>query len=142
VLALLFLVRTDGGKQVGPDALYNRGVQLRITVEPQQGFSYEEVLAAAQTAEECGFDGFFRSDHYHASPPFGASGPVLPPEGLPGPTDASVTLGALSRETQRIRLGTLVTPVTFRLPGPLASTVAQVDLMSGGRVELGLGTGW
>ncbi|HEY1293688.1 MAG TPA: LLM class F420-dependent oxidoreductase [Chloroflexota bacterium] len=117
-------------------------MQLRITVEPQQGASYEDVLAAAQTAEQCGFDAFFRSDHYRASPPFGASGPVPAPEGLPGPTDAWVTLAALARETQRIRLGTLVTPVTFRLPGPLASTVAQVDLISGGRVELGLGTGW
>ena len=95
----------------------------------------------ARTAEECGFDAFFRSDHYLASPPFGARGPA-PPDGLPGPTDGWVTLAALARETERIRLGTLVTPATFRLPGPLAITVAQVDLMSGGRVELGLGTGW
>lgn len=116
-------------------------MQLRIAVEPQQGASYQDVLAAALTAEECGFDGFFRSDHYLASPPLGASGPA-PPDGLPGPTDAWVTLAALARETQHIRLGTLVTPVTFRLPGPLAMTVAQVDVMSGGRVELGLGTGW
>jgi alkanesulfonate monooxygenase len=123
------------------EAPYNRAVQLRITVEPQQGATYEDVLAAARTAEECGFDAFFRSDHYLASPPFGASGPV-PPDGLPGPTDAWVTLAALARETQRIRLGTLITPATFRLPGPLAITVAQVDLMSGGRAELGLGTGW
>jgi alkanesulfonate monooxygenase SsuD/methylene tetrahydromethanopterin reductase-like flavin-dependent oxidoreductase (luciferase family) len=63
-------------------------------------------------------------------------------DGLPGPTDAWVTLGALARETSRIRLGTLVCSATFRLPGPLAISVAQVDEMSGGRVELGLGTGW
>jgi len=110
-------------------------------VEPQQGASYQDVLAAAQTAEQCGFDAFFRSDHYLPTPPFGPSGPP-PPEGLPGPTDAWVTLAGLARETQRIRLGTLVTPATFRLPGPLAISVAQVDAMSGGRVELGLGTGW
>ena len=63
-------------------------------------------------------------------------------DGLPGPTDAWVTLAGLARETSRIRLGTLVTAATFRLPGPLAISVAQVDQMSGGRVELGIGAGW
>src|SRR6185437_9226024 len=86
----------------------------------------------AQATERLGFDAFFRSDHYLS---IGGSG-------LPGPTDAWATLAALAVETSRIRLGTLVSPVTFRLPGPLAVTVAQVDQMSGGRVELGLGTGW
>ncbi len=105
---------------------------LRIFTEPQQGASYDALLAVAQEAERLGFDAFFRSDHYMA----------IGGDGLPGPTDAWVTLGALARETSTIRLGTLVTPVTFRLPGPLAITVAQVDAMSGGRVELGLGTGW
>ena len=121
-------------------------MQIRITTEPQQGASYDDLLAVARTAEECGFDAFFRSDHRAAfgrmgGPPMGgrATGGG---EGLPGSTDAWLTLAALARETTRIRLGTLVTPVTFRLPGPLAIGVAQIDVMSGGRVELGLGTGW
>src|SRR6478672_11698073 len=96
------------------------------------GATYDQLLAVARRAEECGFDAFFRSDHYLA----------MGGDGLPGPTDAWITLGALARETSRIRLGTLVTAMTFRLPGVLAISVAQVDQMSGGRVELGLGTGW
>ena len=106
---------------------------LRIFTEPQQGASYDDQLAVARVAEELGFDAYFRSDHYTR---FG------PGDGLPGPTDAWTTLAGLARDTSRIRLGTLVSPVTFRMPGPLAITVAQVDAMSGGRVELGLGTGW
>lgn len=105
---------------------------LRIFTEPQQGASYDDLLAVAQEAERLGFDAFFRSDHFL----------TMGGDGLPGPTDAWVTLGALARETSTIRLGTLVTAATFRLPGPLAIAVAQVDAMSGGRVELGLGTGW
>ena len=108
-------------------------MELRIFTEPQQGASYETLLAVAKAAERLGFDGFFRSDHYLKM------GSV---DGLPGPTDAWITLAGLARETSRIRLGTLVSPVTFRLPGPLAISVAQVDAMSGGRVELGLGAGW
>jgi alkanesulfonate monooxygenase len=107
-------------------------VDLRIFTEPQQGATYDDLLRVARKTEECGFDAFFRSDHFLA---MGASGE-------PGPTDSWVTLGGLARETSRIRLGTLVTSATFRLPGPLAVAVAQVDQMSGGRVELGLGTGW
>jgi F420-dependent oxidoreductase-like protein len=107
-------------------------VKLRIFVEPQQGATYEELLAVAQTTEACGFDAFFRSDHYLA----------MGGDGLPGPTDAWVTLAGLARETSRIRLGTLVSAATFRWPGVLAISVAQVDAMSGGRIELGLGTGW
>jgi F420-dependent oxidoreductase-like protein len=107
-------------------------MDLRIFTEPQAGASYEQLLAVAQAAEAHGFDAFFRSDHFLA----------MGGDGLPGPTDAWVTLGALARETSRIRLGTLVTSSTFRLPGLLAISVAQVDAMSGGRVELGLGTGW
>jgi F420-dependent oxidoreductase-like protein len=107
-------------------------MQLRIFTEPQQGASYGDLLRVARASEELGFDAFFRSDHYlHMSG-----------DGLPGPTDAWVTLAALGRETSRIRLGTLVTPATFRYPGPLAVSVAQADAMSGGRVELGLGAGW
>jgi F420-dependent oxidoreductase-like protein len=108
-------------------------VQLRIFTEPQQGASYDDLLAVAQTAERLGFDAFFRSDHYLV---MGGS------DGLPGPTDAWVTLAGLARETSRLRLGTLVTSATFRLPGPLAISVAEIDQMSGGRVELGLGAGW
>jgi F420-dependent oxidoreductase-like protein len=106
---------------------------LRIFTEPQQGATYDQLLAVARRAEQLGFGGFLRSDHYLA---MGGS------DGLPGPTDAWVTLGALARETSRIRLGTLVTSATFRLPGPLAISVAQVDQMSGGRVDLGIGAGW
>jgi F420-dependent oxidoreductase-like protein len=108
-------------------------MKLRIFTEPQQGASYQAQRAVALAAEELGFDAFFRSDHYLKM------GSV---SGQPGPTEAWATLAALAVETSRIRLGTLVTPATFRLPGPLAITVAQVDQMSGGRVELGLGAGW
>jgi len=108
-------------------------MDLRIFTEPQQGATYDDLLAVAATAEECGFDAFFRSDHYLKM------GDV---SGDPGPTDAWITLAGLARDTERIRLGTLVTSATFRLPGPLAISVAQVDAMSGGRVELGLGAGW
>ena len=107
-------------------------MELRIFTEPQQGASYATLRAVALAAEELGFDAFFRSDHYLA----------MGQAGQPGPTDAWATLAALAVETSRIRLGTLVTAATFRLPGPLAITVAQVDQMSGGRVELGLGAGW
>ncbi|MER7368479.1 LLM class F420-dependent oxidoreductase [Nonomuraea wenchangensis] len=108
-------------------------MKLRIFTEPQQGATYDDLLSVAQAAERLGFDAFFRSDHYQR---IGAGDPGV------GSTDAWVTLAGLARETSAIRLGTLVSPATFRLPGPLAISVAQVDQMSGGRVELGLGTGW
>lgn len=108
-------------------------MDLRIFIEPQQGASYADQLRIAKATEDLGFDAFFRSDHFVA---MGDS------DGLPGPTDSWVTLGALARETSRIRLGTLVNAATFRLPGPLAIAVAQVDDMSDGRIELGLGAGW
>ena len=109
-------------------------MELRVFTEPQEGASYDQLLAVARTAEELGFDAFFRSDHYvkffqHSS-------------GLPGPSDAWTTIAGLARDTTKIRLGTLVSPITFRLPGPLAIIVAVADAMSGGRVELGLGAGW
>jgi F420-dependent oxidoreductase-like protein len=107
-------------------------MQLRIFTEPQQGADYGRQLAVARAAEELGFDAFFRSDHYL----------TMSGSGLPGPTDSWVTLAGLARETARIRLGTMVSAATFRYPGPLAISVAQVDEMSGGRVELGLGAGW
>lgn len=108
-------------------------MDFRIFTEPQQGASYDDLLRVAQAAEAAGYDAFFRSDHFLAMG--GASGE-------PGPTDAWLTLAGLARETARIRLGTLVSSATFRLPGPLAIAVAQVDQMSGGRVEVGLGAGW
>ena len=108
-------------------------MELRIFTEPQQGATYDQLLAVARRAEETGFAAFFRSDHYLKM------GSV---SGDPGPTDAWTTLAGLARDTTRIRLGTLMTAATFRLPGPLAITVAQVDQMSGGRIELGIGTGW
>ncbi|MFG2532535.1 LLM class F420-dependent oxidoreductase [Streptomyces sp. NPDC048516] len=108
-------------------------MELRIFTEPQQGASYDSLLKVAKATEDLAFDAFFRSDHYLRM------GNV---DGLPGPTDAWITLAGLARETKRIRLGTLMTAGTFRLPGVLAIQVAQVDQMSGGRVELGLGAGW
>ena len=107
-------------------------MDFRVFVEPQQGASYSDQLAVAQAAESLGFSAFFRSDHYLA----------MSGDGYPGPTDSWVTLGGIARETSSIRLGTLVTSATFRYPGPLAVSVAQVDEMSNGRVEFGIGTGW
>jgi F420-dependent oxidoreductase-like protein len=106
---------------------------LRVFTEPQQGASYDQQVRVAQLAEQLGFDAFFRSDHFLA---------MGDTDGLPGPTDAWVTLAGIARETSRIRLGTLMTSATFRLPGLLAVAVAEVDIMSQGRVELGLGSGW
>ncbi|GAA4724513.1 LLM class F420-dependent oxidoreductase [Isoptericola chiayiensis] len=107
-------------------------LDLRIFTEPQQGASYDTQLAVAQATEQLGFSAFFRSDHYLA----------MGGDGLPGPTDSWTTLAGIARETSTVRLGTLVSSATFRHPGVLAIQVAQVDQMSGGRVELGLGTGW
>ncbi|GAB3228450.1 LLM class F420-dependent oxidoreductase [Mycolicibacterium hippocampi] len=107
-------------------------VDFRIFVEPQQGASYADQLAVALIAESTGYSAFFRSDHYVA----------MAGDGLPGPTDSWVTLAGLARETTSIRLGTMVTSATFRHPGPLAISVAQVDEMSNGRVEFGIGAGW
>lgn len=107
-------------------------MDFRVFVEPQQGASYDDQLAVAQAAESLGYSAFFRSDHYLA----------MSGDGLPGPTDSWVTLAGIARETTTIRLGTLVTSATFRHPGPLAISVAQVDAMSGGRVDFGIGAGW
>jgi F420-dependent oxidoreductase-like protein len=108
-------------------------VELRIFIEPQQGASYDDQLRVAKATEDAGYDAFFRSDHILR---------MGEGAGLPGPTDSWVTLGALARETSRIRLGTLVTAATFRHPSMLAIAVAQVDRMSGGRVDFGFGSGW
>ena len=107
-------------------------MELRVFTEPQQGATYDDLVAVAKEAEDLGFGAFFRSDHYLG----------MGTEGLPGPSDAWITLAGIARETSTIRLGTLMTSATFRLPGPLAIAVANVDQMSGGRVELGLGAGW
>ncbi len=107
-------------------------MRLVIFTEPQQGATYDDLLRVARTAEDSGYDGFFRSDHYVA----------MGGDGRPGPTDAWLTLAALAVQTSRLRLGTLVSSATFRLPGPLAIAVAQADQMSGGRIEFGLGGGW
>jgi alkanesulfonate monooxygenase len=109
-------------------------VEIRVFTEPQQGASYQQLLAVAQCAERSGFNAFFRSDHYQRMGTHFS--------GLPGPSDAWITLAGIARETSTIRLGTLVNSATFRLPGVLAISVANVDEMSGGRVELGLGAGW
>jgi F420-dependent oxidoreductase-like protein len=107
-------------------------VDFRVFIEPQQGATYSDQLAVARAAEALGYSAFFRSDHYIA----------MSGDGLPGPTDSWVTLAGISRETSTIRLGTMVTSATFRYPGPLAISVAEVDEMSHGRVELGIGAGW
>ncbi|WP_089155231.1 LLM class F420-dependent oxidoreductase [Micromonospora sp. NBS 11-29] len=108
-------------------------MRVSVFTEPHRGADYDDQLRFARLVEETGFEGFFRADHYRS---------MGDEPALPGPTDAWLTLAALARETSRIRLGTLVTSATFRLPGPLAVMVAQVDRMSGGRVELGIGAGW
>ena len=108
-------------------------MDLRIFTEPHMGARYGDILRVARAAEDGGYDGFFRSDHYLR---FGGGDP------LPGPTDAWTTLAGLARDTSRVQLGTLVSPVTFREPAVLALQVAQVDAMSDGRVALGLGSGW
>ncbi|MGI5501830.1 LLM class F420-dependent oxidoreductase [Lentzea sp. CA-135723] len=108
-------------------------MELRIFTEPQQGASYDDLLRVARTAEDAGYGAFFRSDHYLK---MGSA------DGLPGPTDPWITFAGLARDTSTIRLGTLMTAATFRHPGPLAISVAQVDQMSGGRVEFGIGAGW
>jgi alkanesulfonate monooxygenase len=107
-------------------------VKLGVMIAPQQGASYDDQLAAARATEAAGFSDFVRSDHYLA----------FSTTGLPGPTDSWITLAGLARETERVRLGTMVSAATFRLPGPLAIAVAQVDAMSGGRITLALGAGW
>src|SRR3954447_21353132 len=107
-------------------------MELRVFTEPQQGATYDDLVAVAQEAERLGFGAFFRSDHYLA----------MGTEGLPGPSDAWITLAGVARGGSTIPLGTMMTSATFRLPGPLAISVANVDQMSGGRVELGIGAGW
>lgn len=107
-------------------------MRYALMTEPQQGLSYDELLAIVQTAEVAGIEAFFRSDHYASFP--GESG-------LPT-TDAWATLAGLARETTSIRLGTLVSPVTFRVPGNLAKVIQTVDEMAGGRIEAGFGAGW
>lgn len=109
-------------------------MDARIFIEPQQGTTYSEVVTLARRAEELGFDGFFSSDHYVRMGDDSS--------GLPGPLDAWTTLAGLARDTERLRLGTLVSPITFHNPGQLAIRVAQIDEMSSGRVEMGLGAGW
>ncbi|HEY0936254.1 MAG TPA: TIGR03560 family F420-dependent LLM class oxidoreductase [Trebonia sp.] len=108
-------------------------MRLRILLEPHHGASYAQILALAQAAEEGGFDGFFRSDHY--------LGIDADDTGYQ-PTDSWTTLAGLAVQTHRVRLGTLVNASTFRLPGQLAVEVATVDQMSGGRAELGIGAAW
>src|SRR5438128_8100840 len=108
-------------------------MSYRIFIEPQQGASYDRVLRLAQCAERLGYEGFFSSDHYLK---------MSDVSGLPGPLDTWTTMAGLARDTSALRLGSLVTPVMFRNPGPLAIAVAQIDDMSGGRAELGLGAGW
>jgi len=107
-------------------------MECRIFTDPSNGATYQDLSESARLAEEFGYAGFFLSDHYMQ----------FTGDGQPGPTDVWTTLAGLARETSRIRLGSLVTSVTFRHPGPLAIVVAQVDMMSQGRIEFGLGAGY
>ena len=107
-------------------------MRYALMIEPQQGYSYQDILDTARAAAAAGFETFFRSDHYSSFP--GESD-------LPT-TDAWTTLAGLARETEGIGLGSMVSPVTFRIPGSFAKVVATVDEMSGGRVEMGVGAGW
>jgi F420-dependent oxidoreductase-like protein len=107
-------------------------MRFALMTEPQQGYGYQDVLDAALAAEQAGLEAFFRSDHYASFP--GEAG-------LPT-TDAWTTLAGLARDTTRIGIGSMVSPMTFRLPGVLAKIAATVDEMSGGRVEVGVGAGW
>ena len=115
----------DAPRRTIPDALCDHD-------RAQQGLSYADQLAVARRAETAGFEAFFRSDHYQSFPG---------PDDLPT-TDAWTVLAGIARETSTIRLGALVSPVTYRLPGLFAKIVTTVDEMSGGRVEVALGTGW
>ena len=108
-------------------------MKIRIFTEPQQGAGYQRLSTLATHAEDLGFDGFFVSDHYHV---MGDADPRM------GPTDALTTLAGLARDTNEIRLGTLVCASTFRNPGQLAVISAEIDQMSQGRLELGIGAGW
>jgi F420-dependent oxidoreductase-like protein len=107
-------------------------MRYALMTEPHQGLSYDEILAIARTAEEVGFETFFRSDHFGTF----VSGTPL------ASTDCWATLAGLARDLHRIGLGSLVSPVTFRIPGAFAKLVATVHEMSGGRVEVGVGAGW
>ncbi len=108
-------------------------MRMRVLLEPHHGAGYDQILALARAAEEAGFDAFFRSDHYLG---------IDPDDTGYRPTDSWTTLAGLAVQTERIRLGTLMTASTYRRPGPLAITVATVDAMSGGRAELGIGAAW
>lgn len=109
-------------------------VDCRITTAPHEGADFEAVVEHVRASERLGFTAHFRSDHYAPTRPFFS--------GQPGPNDAWMSIAALARETTEIRLGTLVTPISFRHPSVLAIHVAQADRISGGRVEVGLGVGW
>jgi F420-dependent oxidoreductase-like protein len=108
-------------------------MRMRVLLEPHHGAGYDQILALARVTEEAGFDAFFRSDHYLG---------IDPDDTGYRPTDSWTTLAGLATQTERIRLGTLMTASTYRHPGPLAITVATVDAMSGGRAELGIGAAW
>ena len=108
-------------------------MRMRVLLEPHHGASYDQILAMARATEEAGFDAFFRSDHYLG---------IDPDDTGYRPTDSWTTLAGLAVQTERVRLGTLMTASTYRQPGPLAVAVATVDAMSGGRAELGVGAAW
>jgi F420-dependent oxidoreductase-like protein len=109
-----------------------RAVRFCLMIEGQEGVTWDQWIALAEAAERLGFEALFRSDHYFSGAGVGGR----------GSTDAWTVLAALAARTERIRLGTLVSPVTFRPPSVLAKSAATVDAISGGRVEIGMGAGW
>src|ERR1700741_4702447 len=107
-------------------------MRFALMIEAQQGLSYEDQLAIGLRAEAAGFESFFRSDHYAS----------FPGDANQATTDAWAVIAGLARETSKISLGALVSPVTFRHPGNFVKLVTTVDEMSGGRIEVGVGAGW
>lgn len=107
-------------------------LRFAVMLEGQEGVTWPQWLAIARTCERLGFEALLTSDHYLSV--------VQTDE--PGSNDAWTLLGALAASTERLRLGTMVSPVTFRLPSVLAKAATTVDRISGGRVDLGMGAGW
>jgi len=107
-------------------------MRINLMNEGQEGVAWAQWLALAEAVEDAGLEGLFRSDHYRS----------IRNDEEAGSLDAWTTLAGLAARTSRIRLGTMVSPVTFRPASVLAKSVATVDHISNGRVELGIGAGW
>src|SRR4051794_25528240 len=122
----------SSSSMIAPATARRNPMRFALMIEAQQGLTYEDQLSIARRAESNGFETLFRSDHYASFP--GSSEQIT--------TDAWAVLAGLARETSRIGLGALVSPVTFRHPGNFVKLVTTVDHMSGGRIDVGVGAGW